>query len=76
MCPMLQSSEAFLQCSSNHGLPLKGKKKKLFLLLRTSFKKLFMHESELEAMYTYAHQMSTQFITLTVLNSRMDLTIS
>jgi len=26
------------------------KKEKLFLLLRTSFKKLFMHESELEAM--------------------------
>jgi hypothetical protein len=24
---------------------------------------LFMHKSELEAMYTYAHQMSTEFIT-------------
>jgi hypothetical protein len=60
MCPTLQSSEASLQCSSNHGLPHK-EKKQLFLLLRSSFKKLFMHKSELEAMYNYAHQMSTQF---------------
>jgi len=55
MCPMLQSSEASFAVFFKSWWSASQGKKKLFLLLRTSFKKLFVHKSELEAMYTYAH---------------------